>query len=185
VWKSSYGYYIYAKNKQQLSTRYLTSSVSHASDAWNCALRTDNRLVIGPLLQVREDLSGRDIFIDSPDGKNIIGLGTIDGKQGTIAVTIVWGIFSGPEAAREIIEFKMIFDEDHYSFGNSSLRTGVIDYESTATHEMGHAYGNEDIYDPACADVTMYGLSAENEIKKRTLEVPDVEGIQSLYPLEN
>jgi hypothetical protein len=184
VWKTSLGFYINSLNTQQLSTRYLTSAILHATDAWNCALRTDNRLVLGPLLAVRPSLSGRDITIDSPDGSNIIGLGTIDGKHGTIAVTIVWGIFSGPIPLREIVEFKMIFDANHYRFGNSSLRAGVIDFEATATHEMGHAFGNEDIYDPQCADVTMYGTSAENETKKRTLEVPDVVGIQSLYPPE-
>jgi hypothetical protein len=182
VWKTSHGYYINTQNMQYLTSRFIVACIEQALDAWNCALLSQNRLIIGPLLGVRQNLSGRDINVKAPDGENSIGIGGIEGKRGTIAVTVVWGIFSGPESQREIVEFKMVFDGSHYRFGNSSTTRGLIDLASTATHEMGHAFGREDIYDPSCADVTMYGSSNENEIKKRTLEPADVEGIRQLYP---
>jgi hypothetical protein len=184
VWKKSRGYYINARNMQHLSKKFIVDSIEQALDAWNCALLPQKRLILGPLLDVREDLSGREINVKEPDDENAIGIGSIDGKKGTIAVTVVWGTFSGPEADRELVEFKMIFDGSHYRFGNSSDTHGVIDLASTATHELGHALGREDIYDPACSTVTMFGSSLENEIKKRTLESADIAGIRAMYPRE-
>jgi len=39
-----------------------------------------------------------------------------------------------------------------------------------------------DVYETACSDVTMYGYSDYGEIDKRTLEAPDIKGLQTLYP---
>jgi hypothetical protein len=181
AWKTPSGYYINARNSQQLSVRFLTAAIEEAFDAWGCALRKTKRFVIGPLLGVRQDLSGHDIYIDAPDGDNVIGLGTVEGKHGTIAITIVWGSFGGPLKDREIVEFKMILDETHHRFGNASVTRGVFDLGSTVTHEGGHAHGLRDIYTSACSHVTMFSSSVENDIKKRTLAVDDIAGIQNLY----
>ena len=180
VWKTSRGYYINARNTQQLTVRYLTAVFADASDAWNCVLKGNDRMVIGPLLSVREQLSGQNIDMTEPDGYNVVGFGAITDKPGTVAVTTVWGIFTGPVAFREIAEFDMLYDTLHYSFGNASQRTDVIDLGATATHEWGHALGLDDNY--VCSEVTMYGSSSENETKKRTLEAADVNGLASMYP---
>lgn len=185
VWKTSLGFYINARNNQGLSTRFIVSSLLQAQDAWNCALRSKNRLVIGPLLGVRADLSGSDINIAGPDGSNVVGFGSIDGHAGAIGVTILYGMFTQNAAFNEIVEFKMLLDSQHYVFGDATLRSNTIDLLSTVTHEMGHAFGNEDIYDPDCSDVTMFGSASAGESKKRTLETADVAGIQTLYPNQN
>lgn len=182
VWKTSLGYYVNARNNQGLSSRFIVSTLTSATDAWNCALRSKNRLVIGPLLEVREDLSGADINTNGPDGANVVGFGSIDGHVGSIGVTILYGIFTQDAALNEIVEFKMLLDSQHYTFGDATLRADVIDLLSTVTHEMGHAFGSEDIYNPDCSEVTMFGLASGGEFKKRTLEQPDFEGIQKLYP---
>ena len=185
VWKTSLGYYINSHNNQGLSERFIVDALASANDAWNCALRSKNRLVIGPLLGVRSELSGADINVAGPDGSNVVGFGSIDGHAGAIGVTILYGLFTQNAALNEIVEFKMLLDSQHYVFGDATLRSNVIDLLSTVTHEMGHAFGNEDIYDPDCSDVTMFGSASAGEAKKRTLEAADVAGIQILYPNEN
>jgi hypothetical protein len=178
-WKTSRGYFINSLNTQQLSPAFLEQTIARSLRKWNCAL--DDRLVIGPLLGVRNNLDGNAIQIDVPDGINEIGLGTIVGRPGTIAFTVLYGIFSGPVEERELTNFKMIFDQSKYIFGDASQRFGVIDFESTATHESGHVFGLDDIYDDRCSDVTMFATSQPDETKKRTLEKSDVNGVQQIY----
>ena len=57
----------------------------------------------------------------------------------------------------------------------------VMDLQNIATHEFGHGIGLDDVYNSECSEVTMYGYSDYGEIKKRTLEQPDVTGLQKLY----
>ena len=56
-----------------------------------------------------------------------------------------------------------------------------MDLQNIATHELGHGVGLADIYDTTCSAVTMYGYSNNGDIQKRTLEVPDIRGLQTLY----
>jgi len=55
---------------------------------------------------------------DSPDGRNEILFGDYP-QEGVIAVTVVWGYFSGPPKEREIIEFDTMFDTD-YIWGDAT-----------------------------------------------------------------
>jgi hypothetical protein len=47
----------------------------------------------------------------APDGKNEILFASI-AEPGTVAVTIVWGVFSGPPFGRELVEWDMVLDSD-------------------------------------------------------------------------
>ena len=102
---------------------------------------------------------------------------------GAIAVTIVWGYFGGPPSTRKIIEFDMIFDQVDFAWGicEDGSNADFMDIQNIATHELGHAVGLDDLYETACAEVTMYGYSTEGEIKKRDIEADDITGLQSLY----
>jgi hypothetical protein len=53
--------------------------------------------------------------------------------------------------------------------------------QNVATHEAGHALFLDDLYLWKTAELTMYGYVGYAEIKKRTLGVGDVLGIQKLY----
>lgn len=116
----------------------------------------------------------------APDGKNELYFGPID-EPGVIGVTIVWGYFSGPTFARELIEWDMILDNTDFAWGDATINPTLMDYQDILTHELGHSSGMADIYDASCSEVTMYGYGTEGEIKKRDLAAPDITGIRELY----
>ncbi len=114
----------------------------------------------------------------APDGRNEFSFGNYP-QAGVIAVTVVWGYFSGPPQTREIIEFDVMFDTD-YTWGDAALNPAVMDLQNIATHEIGHGAGLADLYN-SCTEETMYGYSAAGETKKRDLNRGDIAGLQKLY----
>lgn len=180
-WKTSRGFYLHTKNRNGLTTAFIVEAIQRANDAWHCGTNEHEMLIEGPLLAVVDASSGQAINLNEPDGVNEIGFAAISGHPGTVAVTIVWGIFDGPVADRAIIEYDMLFDGTNYAWGDGSVDRSVMDLQAIATHETGHSYGLDDIYDTSCADVTMYGTSSEGETAKRTLEPRDLQGLSLLY----
>lgn len=116
---------------------------------------------------------------DTPDGRNELLFGNYP-ETGVIAVTVIWGYFSGAPSTRKIIEFDVLFDTD-YIWGDATVDQRVMDLQNIATHEIGHGAGLADLYDTVCAEETMYGYSNYGEIKKRDLNTGDITGIQGLY----
>jgi len=93
-----------------------------------------------------------------------------------IAVTTVW---YNP-ATKAIVEFDVKFDTD-WTWGDATVDPALMDLQNIATHELGHGVGLDDVYDSNCSAVTMYGYSDYGETQKRTLEQPDITGLQTLY----
>ena len=114
----------------------------------------------------------------SPDNKNEVYFADIV-DSGAIAVTIVWGRFSGPISQRYLIEWDQVYDDFDFDWGIGEPTK--IDFENIATHELGHSVGLNDLYNSVCAEQTMYGYAIEGETKKRTLEAGDITGIKKLY----
>lgn len=119
-------------------------------------------------------------FDSIADGKNEISFGLYDNTS-VIAVTRVWGIFSGPIFARRIDQFDILFNTT-YDWGDVAVTgdTSLMDYINIATHEIGHGLGLADLYN-TCTNETMYGYSTEGEISKRDLNTGDIQGLQKLY----
>ena len=114
----------------------------------------------------------------SPDGVNEVYFAGID-SPGTIAVTTVWGIFSGPTFNRRIVEWDQVYDD--IDFGWSFIgEAGKMDFDNIATHELGHAMGMAHPSD-SCTEETMYRFASNGETKKRTLNAGDISGIKGLY----
>jgi len=143
-------------------------------------------------IQKWEDAAGKNILGDgvitnnvlvadtvSPDGVNEIYFADIANSD-AIAVTIVWGYFSGPIFAREIIEWDQVYDDVDFSWNNDG-NSNDMDFENIVTHELGHSVGLGDLYSSSCSEQTMYGYATEGETKKRTLEQGDILGIRKLY----
>lgn len=114
----------------------------------------------------------------SPDGLNEVYFGDVD-SIGAIAVTIVWGIFSGPPFARELVEWDQVYDQVDFDWNNTG-EAGKMDFENIATHEIGHSVGMGHSPDE-CTEETMYRFASAGETKKRTLNAGDIAGINDLY----
>lgn len=114
----------------------------------------------------------------SPDGVNEVYFGDID-SPGTIAVTIVWGVFGGPPQNRQLVEWDMVFDEADYAW-SSAGEAGKMDFENIATHELGHSAGLGHPED-TCVEETMYRFADFGETYKRDLHAGDIAGIDKLY----
>ena len=115
----------------------------------------------------------------SLDGVNEVYFAAID-DSGTIAVTIVWGIFSGPPFGRELVEWDQVYDDADYDW-SASGEAGKMDFENIATHELGHSVGMADLYNLSCVAETMYGYADFGETNKRDLNAGDILGISKLY----
>ena len=122
-----------------------------------------------------------------PDGKNEVSFGDYT-TEGVIAVTRIWGYFSGSPSQRYINQFDIMFDTD-YTWGSCSgiettcFDNKIMDLKNIATHEIGHGAGLADVYETSCSEVTMYGYSTYGETKKITLAPQDIAGLQEMYGL--
>jgi hypothetical protein len=113
------------------------------------------------------------------DGYNVVSWRSIDGSDGTLAVTTYW---YNP-ITQEMTEFDLVFDEDETWSATGEL--GKHDIQNVGTHEVGHTLVLEDLYDAADSEETMYGYCAKGETKKRTLATGDIAGIRHIYPISN
>lgn len=168
-------YVVDPDNPSGLAAEFVTAAISAGAEEWDTWTGTE---LFNDAFTVVDDGSWDS---DVPDGRNELLFGDYP-EEGVIAVTVVWGYFSGPPSSRKIIEFDVLFDTD-FAWGDATVNPEVMDLQNIATHEIGHGAGLADIYETACSEVTMYGYSEYGETDKRTLEQPDIIGIQKLYGL--
>lgn len=169
-WKSlSVNYVINPTNPDNLSTEFVTSTLSTSAETWDNAtaseLFNDNYSVDGNAQYGIQDF------------KNAITFGNYSDPN-VIAVTSIWYTRVG----KQIVEFDMLLDTD-FTWGDASVNSSLMDLQNIATHELGHGVGLNDIYSSFCSEATMYGYSNYGDIIKRTLEPPDITGLQSMYGL--
>lgn len=156
-----------------MASEFVRSTVDTSATTWNSQTSFD--FYGSSVLD-----NGANWETNTPDFTNEVSFGPYS-NSGVIAVTNVWGYFGGPPQTREIVDFDILFNT-HYTWGNSDSDGNlVMDFQNIATHELGHGFGLDDMYDTSCSAVTMYGYSDYGETQKRTLETPDVTGIQALY----
>ena len=160
-------YAINPENPQSLGQSFITNAISTSAETWDDATSKE----------LAADTYGIDTSAQygTYDSKNSIVFGSYP-QSGVIAVTSIW--YS--KRAKQIVEFDMLFNT-YYRWGDASANPYVMDLQNIATHEMGHAFGLSDIYSTSCTDVTMYGYSNNGETSKRTLEQPDITGLQAMY----
>jgi len=171
-WKSVEDY-IVNPTTTWLDRSFVTSNLASNIDKWETAADYD---VLGSGSSTNDILVADTV---SPDDKNEVYFADID-YEGAIAIAIIWGYFSGPPFARELVEWDMVFDDVDFDWSKEG-EEDKMDFENIATHELGHAVGLGDLYNDACSEQTMYGYSTEGETKKQTLESGDIAGIQKLY----
>jgi hypothetical protein len=161
-------YVINPTNPDGLSEEFVTNTIAASAEAWDTAtsaeLFDDSYSVDHGARYGVQNYKNAIVFGDYPE-PNVIG------------VTSVWYTRRG----RQIVEFDMELDTD-YTWGDATTSNAtVMDLQNIVTHELGHGVGMNDIYSGACSEVTMYGYSGYNDIKKRTLESADIVGLQKMY----
>lgn len=173
-WNVSEPWLVNATNTQGLAEDFVLNNLVMNVEKWENAAEGADILGEGVLTS---DLLEVDTI--TPDGLNEVVFGSIE-DSGAIAVTIIWGVFSGPPHSRKLIEWDMVFDEVDFAWSNSG-ELDKMDFENIATHELGHSVGMGDLYESGCGEETMYGYATEGETKKRDLNTGDIAGIKNLY----
>lgn len=174
-WKGTpENYIIDSSNLDGLSDSFVRNNIAFDIQKWEDA---GSYNIIGD--EIIGVVDGADTV--STDGKNEVYFADV-GSNGAIAVTIVWGIFYGPPSGRELVEWDQVYDDVDFEWTEDALiDSSKMDFESIATHELGHSVGLGDLYDSLCSEMTMYGYGSEGETKARTLEDGDITGINKLY----
>jgi len=168
TWKSfPVSYVINPSNPDGLSEEFVTTAISTSAETWDAATAKE---LFNDAYSVNYEVN-----YGSQDFVNAIAFGDYP-NDGVIAVTTIWYIPRG----KQIVEFDVLFNT-RFDWGDATADSTVMDLQNIATHEIGHGAGLNDIYQTACSEVTMYGYSAYGETKKRTLEQPDITGIQKIY----
>jgi hypothetical protein len=172
-WKTTpVSYVIDPDNPQGLGETFIVSAVSASAEEWDAHTTTE---LFNDEYTVVYDAT---FDTDAPDGRNEVLFGDYP-RTGVIAVTVIWGYFSGPPWTREIIEFDIMFDTDWIWGDATVLGDAVMDLQNIATHEFGHGAGLDDYN--LCELETMYGYADYGETIKRDLYTGDIAGIQDLY----
>lgn len=160
-------YAINPNNLYGLSEEFVTGSISTAAETWDAATSKEILSNIYSLNYNAQygirDFQNAIVFGEYPDSN-------------AIAVTSIW--YS--RRTKQIVEFDMIFNTK-FAWGDSTTTPNVMDLQNIATHEFGHAVGLDDLYTTSCSAVTMYGYSSYGDMEKRTLEQPDITGLQKMY----
>ena len=160
-------YVINPTNTQELDPSFITTAISTSAETWDS--HTSKELFNDAFTVDSTATYGNQDFV------NAIQFGSYS-NNGVIAVTSVWY----NTITKKIIEFDQLYNT-YYTWGDATANPSVMDLQNIATHELGHAVGLSDIYTSTCSFVTMYGYSGYGDIEKRTLEQPDITGLQSMY----
>jgi hypothetical protein len=107
------------------------------------------------------------------DGINLVNFKKM-GTTGTLAENNYWYYTNGAMIDSDIavnISYKW----------STTLAAGSYDVQDVLTHEFGHSLCLDDLYGSADKEKTMYGYSATQETKKRTLASDDIKGIAHIY----
>ena len=170
-WKTNEPYIVDPSNTAGLNEGFVRSNLAEDIHEWEAAAGVN---ILGNEVAGSVDKTN----IGNLNGKNEVIFADI-GSSGAIAVTIVWGIFSGPPRGRELVEWDQVYDDADFAWSSSGA-SEAMDFENIAQHELGHSVGMGHP-ENTCTEETMYAFASAGETKKRTLNDGDIAGINNLY----
>jgi hypothetical protein len=181
-WKSVEDWVVNTSNLDGLGSTFVFDILSESIAAWEDA--ADGTI---------DGIEGEDILGDgskttdvlladmvSPDDVNEVYFADI-ADANVIGITIVWGIFSGRPANRELVEWDQVYDDVDYDWSEDAEGSLTeMDFKNIAMHEIGHSTGMTHP-DATCTLETMFSTASEGETIKRNLHDGDIAGIDGLY----
>jgi len=165
----------YVVNPNGYDVSFVTAAISASANEWD----SHTSAVLFNVYTIDYSATWDDTA-DKVDYKNEYVFGSYSDSN-VIAVTVVWYTRFG----MQIVDYDVLFNT-YYGWFDCTKTTCTnenkgMDLQNIATHETGHGIGLADIYDKSCSAVTMYGYSWYGDTQKRTLEQPDITGLQKLY----
>lgn len=171
-WKVSEPWVVNPANTRGLGETFVFENLGFSISKWEAAAAKD---VLGSGSSTTETLAAD---TSSPDSVNEVYFGDI-AEPGSIAVTIVWGVFGGPPSQRKLVEWDQVYDQVDFDW-SAAGEAGKMDFENINTHELGHSVGMGHPSD-SCTEETMYRFAAFGETKKRDLNAGDIAGVKKMY----
>lgn len=114
------------------------------------------------------------------DDNNTVSWAYIDDTN-IIAQCTIWFYVN----TKEITEFDIVFNTQQPwgidPDGEGGITINAFDIQNIATHESGHTLHLGDLYEDEYSEMTMYGYADMGEVKKRSLEWGDKNGVHKLY----
>jgi predicted Zn-dependent protease len=163
-------YAINPANPDNLSEDFVVSAITAAAHTWNRAVKRDafdNHFSIDYTAQAPKG-----------DGTNTIAFSDIFLDSSVIAATSLY--IDTSTTPFTIFEFDILLNSK-YTWGDATRDPNVMDLQAVVTHELGHALGLGDVWEPACSQATMYGFGTSGETQDRTLSKPDITGLRVIY----
>jgi hypothetical protein len=170
-WKTNEPYFVNPNNADGLTSDFVFTSINLGVREWE---KYGGNIFGNGYLDTSASYNSGNL-----DGINTASFGDYPDSN-VIAVTTVWGYFSGPPQTRQIVEWDMLFNKI-FTWGDATSNIALMDLQNIATHELGHSAGMGDLYTTTCTSETMYGYSKEGDTIKRDLNTGDIKGIQTLY----
>ena len=179
-WKTSEPYLVDPSNNAGLYESEIRKILASSIEKWEDAADGKVNGIKG------EDILGDEITgvvdranIGALNGANEVIFADITTNENIIAVTLLWGVFSGPVKNRELVEWDQIYDDVTFDW-STTREQGKMDFENVATHELGHSIG---LGHPenTCTLETMYAYVNLGETNKRSLNTGDITGTKRLY----
>lgn len=110
------------------------------------------------------------------DGMNIICFRSLGTETTTARNFVTWN------ASGEIQDSDIVVNTDHNLSAADACPKDRYDIQSIVTHELGHALILCELKKKEHRKKTMYWKEFKGDMKKRTLEQDDINGIAYLYP---
>ena len=143
---------------------------------------------IGPTVTIAPGID-----VNRPDYQNVVGWADLSVKYpDAIGITIAWYI----RGKKLIVDCDtalntapaFVWTQTISTDPNNELLPDTplydVDVQNIMTHEAGHWLQLDDLYQETepYTEQTMYGYASDRELKKRSLESGDIDGIRNIYP---
>lgn len=163
----------YGTKPKNLTTEEVQTAVSSAFQTWTSA---DSK-------QIFNYGGSTSVKTAKFDGTNAILFKGV--RSSAIAITYIWYYTASGQLAEADTVFNKLYKWTLTPYDGTNDCAGVVgtfDLQNIATHEFGHWAGLDDLYAEVDKDLTMYGYGETGELKKDTLGLGDITGINTVAP---